>query len=229
MIAPKRNDYSFYDRARPLSSRRRARPEPAMPKISDTHRAMRRGQILEAAWRCFHRKGVQATTIEEIIGESGLSASAMYRYFAGKDDIILAAITVSLSQLSQLLEPIVADESLPGPAELVQAVCGAIDRFARRDGFDLGSIALHGWSEAQHNGAIRELIRSFYAAFRKRLQARAARWTGTPPRSRDNADVARTLMSLILGFVAQRALMGDAAPAAHANGLAQLGERSRRT
>lgn len=81
-----------------------------MPKISDEHRAARKAQILDAAWRCFYREGVQATTMEQIIAESGLSASAMYRYFGGKDDIIVAAIETSLRGLAQLLEPIVEQE-----------------------------------------------------------------------------------------------------------------------
>ena len=69
-----------------------------MPKISPEHRQMRQQQILEAAWRCFHRAGVQATTMQDIIAESGLSASAMYRYFADKEGIILAAIAATPSR-----------------------------------------------------------------------------------------------------------------------------------
>ena len=143
-----------------------------MPKISDEHRAARQAQILDAAWRCFYRQGVQATTMEQIMAESGLSASAMYRYFAGKDDIIVAAISSSLSRLGQLLEPILeAPQQCSVPA-LVQQVTTAIESFTARPGYNLCRIALHGWSEAQRNERLRGLMRDFYAAFRDRLADR---------------------------------------------------------
>ena len=63
-----------------------------MPKISDEKRAARRIQILEAAWICFQKQGLHATTMSDIIATSGLSAGAVYSYFASKEDLILAAI-----------------------------------------------------------------------------------------------------------------------------------------
>lgn len=201
-----------------------------MPKISDEHRAARQAQILDAAWRCFYREGVQATTMEQIIAESGLSASAMYRYFGGKDDIIVAAIETSLRGLAQLLEPIVEQEGDGAPAgvaEMAQRITAAIDGFMQRPGFNLARIALHGWSEAQRNERLRELMRGFYAAFRDRLAARVPRWQAAgevdPAASPD--DVAQLLMSITLGFVAQSAIIHDAVPAAHARGLEAIRAR----
>ena len=49
----------------------------AMPKISDERRAARRMQILEAAWTCFQRQGLHATTMDDIIRAAGLSAGAV--------------------------------------------------------------------------------------------------------------------------------------------------------
>lgn len=195
-----------------------------MPKISDEHRAQRQAQILDAAWRCFYREGVQATTVEEIIAESGLSASAMYRYFAGKDDIIVAAVSSSLSRLAGLLEPILeAPDRLP-VAAFVQQVTSAIEDFATRPGYKLTTIALHGWSEAQRNERLRGLMRDFYAAFRDRLAERVRRWQAEGPVDAAGApqDVAQLLLSLITGFVVQSAIVGDADPAAHARGLAAI-------
>lgn len=192
-----------------------------MPKISDEHRAARQAQILDAAWRCFYRQGVQATTMEQIIAESGLSASAMYRYFAGKDDIIVAAISSSLSRVAALMQPILeSPERLSVQALLLQAT-SVIQNFSVRVGFNLTTIALHGWSEAQHNERLRGLMRGFYAAFRDRLAERVRRWQaeGEVAASADPQDVAQLLLSLLLGFVAQSAIVRDADPAAHARGL----------
>ena len=196
-----------------------------MPKISDEHRAARQAQILEAAWRCFYREGVQATTMEQIIAESGLSASAMYRYFAGKDDIIVAAIGSSLGGLARLLEPIL---EAPGPTDLpllIRQVTGAIEAFAARPGYMLTAIALHGWSEAQRNDRLRGLMRDFYAAFRERLADRVRRAQTQGKVAADAApdDVAQLLLSVITGFVVQSAIVHDADPAAHARGLEAIG------
>jgi AcrR family transcriptional regulator len=195
-----------------------------MPKISDEQRAARQAQILDAAWRCFYREGVQATTMEEIIAESGLSASAMYRYFAGKDDIIVAAISSSLGRLAQLLEPILDAPEPCSVDALLLRVTTTIDAFSTRPGYKLTTIALHGWSEAQRNERLRSLMRDFYTAIRDRLADRVRRWQaeGEVATSAAPQDVAQLLMSLILGFVVQSAILHDASPAAHGRGLEAL-------
>ncbi len=192
-----------------------------MPKISDAHREMRRAQILAAAWRCFYREGVQATTMEQIIKEAGMSASAMYRYFGGKDDIIFSAISSSLTAVGKLLEPILAQDL--SPADLVEKATGAIEAFSQRENYNLASIAMHGWSEAQRNEKVRELIRGFYLGFREQLAARVSRWqaAGDMPET-DPGEAAKALQSIILGYVAQMAIMRDVDPVGHARGLAAL-------
>lgn len=60
------------------------------PKISDAQKESRRMQILDAAARCFARKGYEATTVQEILQEGDLSAGAVYNYFQSKEEIYLA-------------------------------------------------------------------------------------------------------------------------------------------
>lgn len=193
-----------------------------MPKISDAHREMRRAQILDAAWRCFYREGVQATTMEQIIKEADMSASAMYRYFGGKDDIIFSAISSSLTAVGKLLTPIVARDL--APAALVERVTGDIEAFSQRENYNLAAIAMHGWSEAQRDEKVRELIRGFYLGFREQLVARVTRWqaAGDIAPNADVVEVAKALQSIILGYVVQMSIMRDVDPAGHARGLAAL-------
>ena len=49
----------------------------------------RRNQILTAAETCFIEKGFHQTSVAEIAKASGVSMGLMYRYFKGKDEIIL--------------------------------------------------------------------------------------------------------------------------------------------
>ena len=58
----------------------------AMPRVSDEHLAARRQQILDAARACFLRNGFHATSMQDVIGEAGLSVGAVYRYFKSKNE-----------------------------------------------------------------------------------------------------------------------------------------------
>ncbi|MBB3178748.1 TetR/AcrR family transcriptional regulator [Variovorax sp. Sphag1AA] len=195
-----------------------------MPKINDEQREERRSQILEAAWNCFHRYGIHSTTMEDIIKESKLSAGAMYRYFKGKDDIIFEAIRGSLTDLGAVLGPVVESESSAGPAEFVGQVVEAIAKYSKRNDFHLSSLAVHGWSEAQRNEAVRVMVRDFYLLFRERVRARVTHWqkAGVVAKNVSPDEMAMTLQSLILGFVVQSAVTRDADPRKQARGLAGL-------
>ncbi len=195
-----------------------------MPKISDARRAERREQILNAAWSCFQREGLHATTMDDIIVASGLSAGAVYSYFPSKEALILAAVTVSLSGIRDLLVPLLEREALTSPDLLLRDIALAIEHFTAREGFDRKRLALLGWSEAQRNEQLRVTMRGFYTSFRDQLAKVSQTWAATgvinPKASSD--DVSKALLAIILGFVVQAALLGDVAPAAIGRGVAQL-------
>jgi AcrR family transcriptional regulator len=195
-----------------------------MPKISDEKRAARRAQILDAAWSCFQRQGLHATTMDDIIRASELSAGAVYSYYPSKEELILAAVTTSLTGLSELLGPILQTEPLPSPAVMIGRITGAITAFSQREGHDLRRIALLGWSEAQRNEQLRLAMRSFYLSFRKQLEDAVKRWSDSEvlPANIPHKDVAKSLLALILGFVVQSAITGDVEPDDIATGLRAL-------
>ena len=56
-----------------------------MPKVSEEYRTARRSEIARAALRCFARKGFDATSMADIIAESGLSAGAIYGHYKSKN------------------------------------------------------------------------------------------------------------------------------------------------
>lgn len=63
-----------------------------MPRISQEQMDSRRQEILEAALRCFARKGFHQTTMRDIFEEVGLSAGAVYSYFDNKKSLIEAVV-----------------------------------------------------------------------------------------------------------------------------------------
>lgn len=186
----------------------------SMPKISDDKRAARRAEILDAAWICFQREGLHATTMADIIATSGFSTGAVYSYYPSKEDLIVAAVTTSLGGLKQLLEPILLSASRLPPDQLVQKIAEAVSRFTARDGYDLKRIALLGWSEAQRNERLRQIMRAFYLAFRNQLVEVASNWktAGVLDEDKSAHDVAKAILSLVLGFVVQSAIVGEVEP-----------------
>jgi TetR/AcrR family transcriptional regulator, transcriptional repressor of aconitase len=192
-----------------------------VPKISDQKRAERRQQILNAAWTCFQREGLHATTMDDIIRQAGLSAGAVYSYFKNKDELILAAVTTSLSGLSAQVVPLFAREKPPRPEDLVREILQAVESFTARDGFDLKRIALLGWGEAQRNEKLRGLMRGSYQMFRGQIAASVQAWQrdGVVDAAAKADDVAKTLLALIFGYVVEAAVMGDMKPDYIASGL----------
>ena len=66
------------------------RPSPTVPKISPAQEQQRREQILAAATVCFARQGYHATSMDDVVRQSGLSVGAIYTYFPSKEELFLA-------------------------------------------------------------------------------------------------------------------------------------------
>lgn len=201
-----------------------------MPKISDERRAERRAQIVQAAWTCFHREGPQATTMDDIIAASGLSAGAVYGYFRSKDDLVVAALGAALSGLREAVAPLFDSDPVAPPDEFVRQAMALLVSYSARDGCDLRRIAVFGWGEAQRNARMLDAMRGFYLGFREQLAGAAGAWRrdGLVADDASADDLAKLLLSLVLGFVIQSVILGDVAPEAAASGLRSLrGGRTR--
>jgi TetR/AcrR family transcriptional regulator, transcriptional repressor of aconitase len=195
-----------------------------MPKVSEQHRAAQRRRILDAARTCIDRSGLQAVTMQGIIAASGMSTGSVYGYFRGKDDIVVAAVAASLEDLRRVAGPLFGRDPVPGPAEFVGELTAAVADHSAGDGFDVVRVMLHGWGEALSNEELESLLRRAYLGFRSQLREVVEAWqeAGFVAESADPADLAATLHSMLLGFLAQLALLGEADSKAHARGVAAL-------
>ena len=63
-----------------------------MPKRDSTHMAAQRERILRAALSCIAAHGVEGTSIAHIRKAAELSAGTIYRYFANKEDLVVAVL-----------------------------------------------------------------------------------------------------------------------------------------
>lgn len=59
-----------------------------MPRLSEARPGERRRHILTSAWSCFSRNGFHATSMDDVIAATGMSSSAVSRYFRSRDDLI---------------------------------------------------------------------------------------------------------------------------------------------
>lgn len=80
-----------------------------MPKLAEAARNERRQQIVDAAWRCAARKGFQATTVDDVCAEAGVSKGAFYIYFQQKQDLLLALLDDESAFYNGLIDRLSAD------------------------------------------------------------------------------------------------------------------------
>jgi len=200
-----------------------------MPKITEERREARRQQILDAARACMLERGLEAVSMEMIIARSGLSTGAVYRYFTGKDELIEAAITTAAREIGAAVAPILASP-VPGlPSQLVEKLLAAWVSYSRSGvgaaaGIDRMPTALHGWSYAQTDPELKAALRAGLRGFRELCVPVIKQWQtdGVVAASADPDAVAQLILSIWLGFVAQRSLTGDADVQAHTDALAAL-------
>ena len=200
-----------------------------MPRITEERREARREQILDAARACLLEHGLEAVSMEMIIARSGLSTGAVYRYFKGKDEIMAAAVTAAASEIGVAAGPVLAGPKSRLPAELIEELLATWVGYSRSGvgaaaGIDRMPVALHGWSYAQTEPELKAALRAGLRGFRERCVPLIKQWQtdGVVAATTDPDALAQLILSIWLGFVAQRSLTGDADVQAHTDALAAL-------
>jgi AcrR family transcriptional regulator len=130
-----------------------------MPKVTSEYRAQRRAHIVAAARRCFVRDGFHASSMQDLVGEAGMSSGAVYRYFASKDAVIEAIAAENLDQVVTVLAGAIGEGASPQSA--IAAVLKFVTDRHGEDGF--AAIAVLVWSEALRNPALAAYLRNALA------------------------------------------------------------------
>jgi AcrR family transcriptional regulator len=192
-----------------------------MPKLSESAWEMRRRHVMVSAWKCFSRQGFQATTMDEIIAETGMSSSSVYRYFAGKDDLIASAAEESLTVTKGLLDDLKRHKPLPGPRETLTAITKALKRQIDQPGYDLSKITVNAWAEALRQPELHERAHRFYRETHKTLIELARLWRseGLVPADGDPTSIADLFITLMPGMIVTRHLYQPATAARLSEGI----------
>jgi AcrR family transcriptional regulator len=163
--------------------------------------------------------------MDDVIAATGMSSSAVYRYFRSKDELIEAAADEALARLRDFFTRMLDAEPTPTPAETITAL---VDELANRStglDYDLSKIAMHTWAEALRRPEVAERTGAFYRDVRGHLTELALRWrtAGYLRADASPEGVATVLVTLMPGLIVNQHLV-DPVPADQlVSGLAALG------
>lgn len=141
--------------------------EPAVSKAEARVEAQRE-RILDAAQKCFVEHGFHGASMANIAETAGMSAGLIYRYFAGKNEIILAIVQ---HQLELLLDDVQLNRQVDLTAEMIGSYGRACRSDARGARGMNPALLLEMSAEATRDPSIAAALDSFDTALRAALVA----------------------------------------------------------
>lgn len=193
-----------------------------MPKVTEAHSAARRQQIIDAAYRCFARKGFHQTSMRDIYAEAELSPGAVYHYFDSKDAIIRASFEFDYERSVALFEAAI------GRDDPLQALHDLLDFFFRglesAAALNAPRVNVQGWGEALVNPPLHEALQQVFARILAAIVqiVRQAQAKGEMDSTIEPDAVARMFLSLYYGLELQLALYGKVDVASYARAIKTL-------
>ncbi len=196
-----------------------------MPRLTDATRAERRAHVLTSAWVCFSRNGYHQTSMDDVITETGMSSSAVYRYFRSKDELIDASAEEGMTVVRDVFERAQAQVPVPGPQQLIEALVHALHRRATHDSYDLTRLAMSTWAEAVRSPHLQARAGTLYGESLTSIAAIMRVWQtcGQFRRDVDVTGAAYVLSSLLHGLIVSHHLIGPVDSVTVIGGLRALG------
>jgi AcrR family transcriptional regulator len=176
-----------------------------VPRITAARASAQRERVLDAALTCFAREGFHAATMQDIVAESGLSPGAIYGYFKGKTDVVMAIASERHAMERRRMEHALAASDLDTSlARLTEAfVLGLRDPLERK----WRRLAVQLWAESLSNPRLK---REALAGVTQAIEVlspmigkaqREGRW----PAHLDPDSAARVLIAILQGISLQLA------------------------
>ena len=167
-----------------------------MPKISEEQRQAKRGEILEAARRCFARYGYEGATVARLEEETAVSRGAIFNYFPNKQALFVELAIDSSERLTQLW--------------LEQGFRALLDAIVHEDP-DWLSVQLEAARRIRTDAEFRRLLQD---RERELAEHREERFAALRPTVRDDLPIGTVaiFLSLVANGLALRQSIGDEAP-----------------
>lgn len=181
-----------------------------MPKVTEEHKAAMRARIQDAALACFARRGFAGASMAEIVKEAGLSAGAVYVYYASKADLMIDVSRRVMEPRMAVLDAAKAGGEVTPPAEVFVEL---IDSLLIDNPF--ASVMVQVWGESSYDtefssfagGVFESLIEEFtvylaaYLQDQRGMDAEAARARASV--------MVPGLLAMIQGAVVQATVFGE--------------------
>jgi AcrR family transcriptional regulator len=163
--------------------------------------------------------------MDQVVAETGMSSSAVYRYFGSKEEIIRASAEEGVSRVRGIFAGLLDRDPVPTPAETLSLIVAELRSRTNNPDYDMTRLALQTWAEALRDPVLHQRARALYLETLHHIAELAGRWRDEgyiPPNSDTNA-VAATLFSLMHGLIVMHHLVDDVPADALRNGLSLLG------
>jgi AcrR family transcriptional regulator len=159
--------------------------------------------------------------MDEIIAETGMSSSSVYRYFASKDDLIASAAEESLTGTKGALDELKRRRPVPGPRETLTAITKALQHQIDQPDYDLSKITVNAWAEALRQPQLHERAYRFYRETHKSLVELSRLWQseGLVAPDGDPTSIADLFITLMPGMIITRHLYRPTTAARLAEGM----------
>jgi len=180
-----------------------------MPKVSPEYSEARRLKIIDAAYRCFARKGFHQATMRDIYEEAQLSPGAIYHYFRSKDEIIKASFEHDFERSLDVFQSALQQtDALVALEALFEFLFGGLAQAAL---LGANRVNVQSWGEALLNPDILVTILRVFDGYRTSVAQliRQAQRSGKVNAQIDPDAAARVMHSLYLGLELQMAWQPD--------------------
>ncbi|MFB7334023.1 TetR/AcrR family transcriptional regulator [Streptomyces adustus] len=179
-----------------------------MPKVTQEYMDARRAQILDAARRCFLRDGFHSTSMQDLFAESGLSAGAVYRHFASKNEVITAIVEENMRDVLAMVNAVAGGRPGGSIGALVADVLDIVKSKSAEQ--DVAGLAVLAWSESLRNPLLarqfEDLMTRMGLAFTEVI--REHQRNGSLTREVSAEAIAATFLCILPGYLLRLA-MGD--------------------
>lgn len=177
--------------------------------IAEEQNQLDREALLDAAERLFYEHGIQAVGMDEVRAASGLPLKRIYRFFATKEDLVVAVLQRRDQRWRASLTAHV--EAVTDPRERVLAIFDWLAEWFAEPGFrGCAWVNAHGELGPSSEAVLTE-VRSHKQAFHDQI-AEWVRATGLP--------VVEPVFLLAEGAIVTAGVSGDPALARHARAAA---------
>ena len=107
-----------------------AMPAPEMPTMRERYRAQVRGEVKQAALRQLAQAGPAGVSVSAIGKQLGVSGPALYRYFAGRDELLTELVIDAYHDLADALRAAAGQAPSHEPRARLEALARAYRSWA---------------------------------------------------------------------------------------------------